>query len=418
LSTWPSSRLRVAAPLGAAAVALAACSPSAAAHSAPPSTNPPATTTRASTTTTKPPGKPAPLPRKLPRIDDGSLGDRATRLACKLLSRAQIAAQFGGPVGPATPTYPYCQWTVGSSAFVALQVEPGVAYATATRFVVPLQTVAHLGRAAEIANNRYLYFAGAHATYWLLYQQVGDFSSLHTARLTALARDVLARPLPAGKLPAPAAVAPGPPVYFAGDSTAAGPEWAWATYFATSARERTFCEYQVSSGMLVPKFFDWAKHILAVAAARRPRLVIWMGSANDGQPLLVKGSVAGVGTQAWQKAYGAVVGSVMAGLLREGAKVLWIGEPAMANPGLSLAMRSVDEVYAAQARRHPGVYWFDPGKVLDGPGGAYRGSIVIGGRPTQVRLDGIHLNAAGSIYLDRFIAKIVSRLLAPAPAKH
>jgi hypothetical protein len=407
--------------LALAATALAGCTSSAAASHPTTSTSHlasshPGHKSTTTTTTTAPhhrrqhkPPPPAP-----PRIDDGSLGDRATRLACTLLSRAQIAGQLGGPVGTATPTYPYCQWLVGKDAFLALEVEPGVGFGTATRFVAPLRTLKGIGGAAMIANNRYLYFSARGTSYWLLFQQVGDFSSLHTAQLTALAHDVLAHPLPAGPLPKPAPVPPGPSVYFAGDSTAAGPQWAWATYFATTPAQRNLCEYQVGTGLLVPSFFDWEKHLLAVVAARRPRLVVWMGSANDGQAVAVNGSIAKVGSRAWQDAYGAEVGSVMAALLREGAKVLWVGEPAMQDPVLSAGMRAVDEVYATEARRHPGVYWFDPGVVFDGPGGRYRSTIVIGGHPTAVRLDGIHLNVAGSIYLARYLSKIVGQLLKPA----
>lgn len=420
--TWRRAAALALTATATAAAALAGCTSGPAANrpttstshlaSSHPGRNPPTTTTTAPHPRRQHPPKPA--PPAAPRIDDGSLGDRATRLACTLLSRAQIARQLGGPVGVATPTFPYCQWLVGKDAFLALEVEPGVGFGTATRFVAPLRRLSGIGSAAMIANNRYLYFSARGASYWLLFQQVGDFSSLHTAQLTALAHDVLAHGLPSGPLPKPAPPPSGPPVYFAGDSTAAGPQWAWATYFATTPAERNLCEYQVGTGLLVPAFFDWEKHLLAVVAARRPRLVVWMGSANDGQAVLVNGSVAKVGTRAWQAAYGAEVGSVMAALLREGAKVLWVGEPAMQDPVLSAGMRAVDEVYATQARRHPGVYWFDPGVVFDGPGGRYRSSIVIGGRPTPVRLDGIHLNVAGSIYLARYLSKIVGQLLKPA----
>ena len=76
-----------------------------------------ATTSTGATSTTVARRRPA-------RVDDGSLGNRATRLACTLLSRAEIAKEFGGPVGEPTPTYPYCQWLVGKNSFVALDVEP------------------------------------------------------------------------------------------------------------------------------------------------------------------------------------------------------------------------------------------------------------------------------------------------------
>ena len=253
------------------------------------------------------------------RLDDGSLGDQATRLACRLLSRAQIKSQFGGPVSIATPTYPYCQWLVGSDAFLALAVEPHTSFATATQYVDTLQTIDGLGQEAIIANNRYLYFTDSSTSYWLLWQQVGDFSELHSSQLVALARDVLAQDRRASEWPAPVPVPAGPPIYFAGDSTAAGPEWAWDTYHVTSSRLRTLAEYQVGSGLVASDYFNWPRHILAIVAARRPKLVIYMGSANDGQELLVDGAYQPVGSPLWREAYAARVAAIMTSVVQEGA---------------------------------------------------------------------------------------------------
>src|SRR5207247_1653865 len=47
---------------------------------------------------------------------DPTLGDPFVAKACGLLTAAEIQAQFGGPVGPPTPTWPYCQWIVGGGS--------------------------------------------------------------------------------------------------------------------------------------------------------------------------------------------------------------------------------------------------------------------------------------------------------------
>jgi lysophospholipase L1-like esterase len=390
-----------------AVVALGGCSAAASGKAHTASTAAVTTTSRATTSSQPVPSR----RRRPPRLDDGSLGNRATRLACTLLSRAEIRSRFGGPVGVATPTYPYCQWLVGSNAFLALAVEPGVSFNAATQYVDTLQTVTGLGQQAIIANNRYLYFTASGTSYWLLWQQVGDFTELNANQLVALGHDVLAHNLATGPLPAPALGPAGPPIYFAGDSTAAGPEWAWGTYHATTPALRTLSEYQVGSGLVVPGYFDWPRHLLAVVAARRPRLVIYMGSANDGQNLLVNGAVQVIGSRIWRANYAARVGSTMASLVRDGARVLWIGEPAMQDPQLSADMQVIDEIYAAEAAKHPGVTFLNPGAVLNGPGGSYTGTLLIDGQPTQVRLDGIHLNTAGSIVLANYIAPFVARIL-------
>ena len=240
---------------------------------------------------------------------------------------------------------------------------------------------------------------------------MGDFSSLNTGQLVALgprrARSCQAQRA-SGRASSRAAR---PPIYFAGDSTAAGPEWAWATYHVTSPRLRTLSEYQVGSGLVVPSYFDWPHHLLAVVGARRPRLVIYMGSANERIGNCWSAAhLPPVGSPAWRAEYAARVGSVMTALLREGAKVLWIGEPAMQDPQLSADMRVIDQVCAEEAAKHPGVTFLNPGVILNGPG-SYTATVTIDGHPTQVRLDGIHLNIAGSIYVADYLAPIVDRIL-------
>ena len=418
VSLWPRARRSLFRAAGTVVVAAAVGGCQAAASQNRPtttSTSAVTTTTSPAVTTTSeespPTTLPAPRPSPRPRLDDGSLGSRATRLACSLLSRPQIQRQFGGPVGAATPTYPYCQWQVGTDAFLALAVEPRTPFQTATQYVQTLETVTGLGQKAMIANNRYLYFTASGTTYWLLWQKVGDFSQLHTNQLVALAHDVLARAPVKTASGAPVLGPPGPPIYFAGDSTAAGPEWAWDTYHATSPELRTLAEYQVGTGLVSPDFFDWQRHLLAVVAALRPRLVIYMGSANDGQDLFVDDAFQPVGSRLWRKAYADRVAGIMTALVGEGSKVLWIGEPAMQDPQLSSYMEVMDEVCAQQAARHHGVTFFDPGAVLDGPKGSYTGTLLIHGQPTVVRLDGVHLNIAGSIYLADYIADYVDRII-------
>jgi lysophospholipase L1-like esterase len=344
------------------------------------------------------------------RLDNGALGSKATRDACALLSRGQIRKEFGGPVGEPTPTYPYCQWLVGQNSFLALAVEPHTSFDAATQYVDTLVTVKGLGQEAIIANNRYLYFTKGSTTYWLLWQTPGDFSSLNTHQLVELGHDALAAVLPTANLE-PISSAATVPIYFAGDSTAAGPEWAWWALHENSTTTRTLAEYQVGTGMVRSDFFNWPQHLLAVVAERKPKLVIWMGSANDGQEILVNGLYRNVGSRPWDAAYAKTVGDTMKSLVSEGCKVLWIGEPAMQSPSLNVSMQVIDRIYAKEAALHRGVTFYNPGVVLNSPSGGYAGSLLIKGVLTPVRLDGIHLNIAGSEVLANAIAPIVNRLL-------
>ena len=180
-------------------------------------------------------------------------------------------------------------------------------------------------------------------------------------------------------------------------------------------------EYQVGTGLVSPEFFDWQRHLLGVVAALRPRLVIYMGSANDGQDLFVDGAFQPVGSPLWRKAYADRVAGIMRELVSEGSKVLWIGEPAMQDARLSAYMQVIDQVCAQQAARHHGVTFFDPGAVLNGPRGNYSVTVPVHARPTVVRLDGVHLNMAGSVYLAGYIANYVARIIdtrAAGQARH
>jgi hypothetical protein len=174
----------------------------------------------------------------------------------------------------------------------------------------------------------------------------------------------------------------------------------------------TLAEYQVGSGLVSPGYFDWQRHLLAVVAARHPRLVIYMGSANDGQDLFVGGAFQAVGSRLWRKAYADRVAGIMSELVREGSEVLWIGEPAMQDPQLSQYMQVIDQVCAQQAARHHGVTFLNPGADLNGPHGSYDSTVLIHGRPTVVRLDGVHLNMAGSVLLADYLAGYVTRIVA------
>ena len=180
---------------------------------------------------------------------------------------------------------------------------------------------------------------------------------------------------------------------------------------ATSPQLRTLAEYQVGSGLGSPEYFDWQHHLLAVVAALQPKLVIYMGSANDGQDLFVDGAFQPVGSRLWRKAYADRVAGIMTALVREGSKVLWIGEPAMQDPQLSEYMQVIDQVCEQQAARHHGVTFFNPGAVLNGPKARYESTVLIHRDPTVVRLDGVHLNMAGSIYLADYIADYVARII-------
>jgi hypothetical protein len=124
---------------------------------------------------------------------DGSLGDADTKTACGLLTQAEIEAQFGGPVGEATPVYPYCQWLVGDDAFLAVQIFRQPIDEARDYHPVRFDTSGIGDDGGYIATTRAVFFGRNGVTYSILWQKVGDFSTVETERLSALAQNVLAR---------------------------------------------------------------------------------------------------------------------------------------------------------------------------------------------------------------------------------
>ncbi|HXY91513.1 MAG TPA: hypothetical protein VEP49_03480 [Acidimicrobiia bacterium] len=145
-------------------------------------TTTPLTTTAAPTTTTVPIGE-----------HDGSLGDADSRLACTLLTPAEIEAQFGGPVGDATPLYPYCQWLVGDDAFIAVQIFRQPIDQVRNFQPVRFNTSGIGDDGGYIATTRAIFFGKNGVSYSIMWQKVGDFTTVETDRLSALAQDVLAK---------------------------------------------------------------------------------------------------------------------------------------------------------------------------------------------------------------------------------
>lgn len=124
---------------------------------------------------------------------DGSLGDANTSRACTLLDAGEIEAQFGGPVGAPTPIYPYCQWLVGDgSDFVAVTIIPMPIEDARNVYEVRFD-VDGVSEDSYIASTRAIVFGKNGVSYSILWQQVGDFTTVETERLSALAQNVLAR---------------------------------------------------------------------------------------------------------------------------------------------------------------------------------------------------------------------------------
>jgi hypothetical protein len=357
---------------------------------------------------------------------DGALGDKAVDRACQLLSRSEIGAQFGTPAGRPLATWPSCRWDVAGESFVSLRYAPGTPIAATRRRAYVVKSLPGLASDAFFGNDRALYFGDAGASFRLLYQRASEFTGTREAQLTTLARQALARYASGAKAPGSssaraslASVGSRLGVYFAGDSLAAGPGWAFLVREQGKPWIQARAEYEVGTGLLRSDYFDWVRHLRGIAAGVEPRVVVFMAGANDSQDAIVDGRYYPVGTAVWDRVYRARVAAAMDAARDGGRKVIWVGMPPMRDATLSHGMAEVDAVFRSEAAKRPNVTYFDTWSLFAGPGGGYADQIAHGSGMAYVRLpDGIHLNVEGSQLLARELARAVERAVRPGSGRN
>lgn len=354
---------------------------------------------------------------------DGSLGARNVRLACTLLTKQEIKEQFGGPVGKPTPMWPYCQWTIGRDAWLALWVGPKTSIERMRERSYVAEDVSGLGDDAFFGTDRYLYFGRGGVSYYLVYQRVGEYTEVRRDQLLSLAETVLSRPLETSDLPqtsgATRELLTGPPtaekplvVYFGGDSLSAGPEWAFFTRLGKTKLVKTYPEYQVGTGIVRGDYFDWRRHLQGVMNARRPDVVVFMSGANDSQDYVIDGAYYPNGSRVWRKRYRRDVSRIMDVLAADGRKVIWVGMPPMQEAALNDGMAEVNRIAEDEAGRRDSVSYVDTWELFSAPGGGYTSQV--GGEIVRLE-DGIHLNVRGSELLAAAIVEELAQITG-APA--
>jgi hypothetical protein len=206
-------------------------------------------------------------------------------------------------------------------------------------------------------------------------------------------------------------------VVIVGDSLAAG-----LGYFA----ERVFRprlvtvsgQGRISTGLARPDYFNWPFTMHRIVDRFDPDLVIVMLGENDHQSLqTVRGNQeAQIGTFAWPSGYRDRVEGMMRIATSEGAKVVWVGLPVSADPGLHVHSLRQNAIFEQAARRIEGATYFDAWDRFRKPRGGYTAYFREGGRVILIRAaDGLHFNAVGYTILAREIAKLASEEFGLSP---
>jgi hypothetical protein len=383
----------------------------------------------------------------------------ATR-ACTLLAPTEIQAQFGALVAPGVPIDPYCWWKVGDNGFVSLTVFDKKPISTFRAYSgLPVGDVADVGESAFFASNKTLFVGLRGSTYVVQFERGAEWVDTNRPKLINLALLVMDRlgyvpppkPPPTTKPPAPTTTnpdAPPPPsttttkppptttttrptppavpvpvvsprptgpidvgravtpeaplrIWVGGDSIAGGPAWALGEAAHATGAATADTEFQVGTGLSRPDFFDWYRHLAAVADARDPEVMVLLFGGNDIQPLdLPGGGQVAYGDPRWLPEYRRRVAQIMDAIAVRGRRVIWVGTPPMEDAEFNTKMAALNEIYSSEATAHgPWVTYFDAWTMFSAPGqpGVFARELPgADGAPQRVRFDDIHYDVHGS----------------------
>ena len=162
-----------------------------------------------------------------------------------------------------------------------------------------------------------------------------------------------------------------------------------------------------------------ARFVLSPSVARDPTVqVLWQAQIDDFDPDVVvmligtwenavEGRAEGgtPGDPGWREFYEPNVLDPFVQLLTSGgAKVIWIGMPAVSDPERTWDYVALNQVYADLPVRYPGqVAYVDGGAAVSGPQGGYVEVVPIpgGGEIRLRRIDGTHLCPDGVVLIAR-----------------
>jgi lysophospholipase L1-like esterase len=183
----------------------------------------------------------------------------------------------------------------------------------------------------------------------------------------------------------------------------------------------TELNYQVSSGLARPDFFNWPEELAATLPEVDPDIVVVTFGGNDSQGLslpqaelefMVGDPVAN--EEEWTEEYERRAGEVMDLLLENDRAVIWVGIPNDDNPEVTEKLAIQDRAVKAAAAERPDLVFVDTWSRFSGRDGGWA-EFVVDPRDKQgkdVRADdGFHLNQTGAEILAIDIAVEVQEVL-------
>jgi hypothetical protein len=157
---------------------------------------------------------------------------------------------------------------------------------------------------------------------------------------------------------------------------------------------------QVSSGLVNDVYFNWPKHLVEVAKADSPDVMMVMFGANDTHDMSIDNAHSLRAFSAeWLAEYRKRVGTAM-DLMKSPKNdrlVVWIGQPVMSPTSAAINMDQLDYIYATEAAKRPWVVYFDSWPFFTDDQGGYSERLPnADGSVQKMRQDGVHFTSAGA----------------------
>lgn len=170
-------------------------------------------------------------------------------------------------------------------------------------------------------------------------------------------------------------------------------------------RLRVVQAVQSATGLSRPDVFDWMKVVPPLLERERPRLIVCSLGANDTQRLPHGDQLLEFGEPAWRALYQERVMTMMRALSGSDARVLWLGQPPMRDPGFSRRARGLNRVFMSAAAQVPRAEYLQLDMLVSGPDGDFASFIPDSrGRFVRVRMDdGVHYSPAGARLVARWV---------------
>ncbi|GAB2889826.1 hypothetical protein GCM10027046_17930 [Uliginosibacterium flavum] len=208
--------------------------------------------------------------------------------------------------------------------------------------------------------------------------------------------------LPATTQSMPVEAGAGLQVALAGDSMmAVGLAPALSRGLVADKGVRLLRAYRSGTGLARPEVYDWLQQYPQMLGSAQPQLVICALGANDGQNVQVGKKVLEFGSPEWDEFYRARLTAYLDMLLKQQARVLWVGMPVMKERRFAQKMLHMNALVRAELQRYPAVTWLDPNPTLgyaDNAFAQYRANEH--GKLIKMRADdGIHMTDEGAGYL-------------------